>query len=73
MRQWMIDAFASAPFRGNPACVLEPLDAWPGDAAMQALAAENNQAETATPHRPNHTPVRIGRQSPVASHCKHRG
>lgn len=47
MRQWMIDAFATAPFRGNPACVLEPLDAWPSDAAMQALAAENNQAETA--------------------------
>ena len=47
MRQWMIDAFATAPFRGNPACVLEPLDAWPVDAAMQALAAENNQAETA--------------------------
>jgi predicted PhzF superfamily epimerase YddE/YHI9 len=47
MRQWMIDAFASAPFRGNPACVVEPLGAWPADAAMQALAAENNQAETA--------------------------
>jgi PhzF family phenazine biosynthesis protein len=47
MRQWMIDAFATAPFRGNPACVLEPLDAWPADAAMQALAVENNQAETA--------------------------
>ncbi len=47
MRQWMIDAFASAPFRGNPACVVEPLDDWPQEAAMQALAAENNQAETA--------------------------
>jgi len=47
MRQWTIDAFASAPFKGNPACVLEPLDAWPSDAWMQALAAENNQAETA--------------------------
>jgi len=47
MRQWMIDAFASRPFRGNPACVLEPLEAWPTDAVMQALAAENNQAETA--------------------------
>src|SRR5580704_8454258 len=47
MRQWTIDAFATAPFRGNPACVVEPLDAWPADAAMQALAAENNQAETA--------------------------
>jgi PhzF family phenazine biosynthesis protein len=47
MRQWMIDAFASKPFKGNPACVIEPLDAWPEDEWMQALAAENNQAETA--------------------------
>ena len=42
MRQWTIDAFAAAPFKGNPACVLEPMDAWPQDAWMQALAAENN-------------------------------
>lgn len=47
MRQWTIDAFASGPFKGNPACVLAPLDAWPSGAWMQALAAENNQAETA--------------------------
>jgi len=47
MRQWTIDAFASAPFKGNPACVVAPFAAWPGDAWMQALAAENNQAETA--------------------------
>ena len=47
MRQWTVDAFASAAFRGNPACVVEPLDAWPSDAWMQALAQENNQAETA--------------------------
>jgi PhzF family phenazine biosynthesis protein len=47
MRQWMIDAFAAGPFKGNPACVVEPLDAWPHDAWMQSLAAENNQAETA--------------------------
>jgi PhzF family phenazine biosynthesis protein len=47
MRQWMIDAFAAEPFRGNPACVLEPLEAWPRAARMQQLAAENNQAETA--------------------------
>ena len=47
LRQWMIDAFASQPFRGNPACVVEPFDSWPDDAWMQALAAENNQAETA--------------------------
>ena len=47
MRQWTVDAFASAPFRGNPACVVEPFDAWPDEAWMQALAQENNQAETA--------------------------
>lgn len=47
MRQWTVDAFASAPFKGNPACVVEPFEGWPSDAWMQALAAENNQAETA--------------------------
>ncbi len=47
MRQWTIDAFASGPFKGNPACVVEPFAAWPDTAWMQALAAENNQAETA--------------------------
>src|SRR5215813_2940469 len=47
MRQWTIDAFATQAFRGNPACVVEPMDAWPEAAWMQALAAENNQAETA--------------------------
>ena len=47
MRQWTVDAFASAPFRGNPACVVEPFDRWPDDGWMQALAKENNQAETA--------------------------
>jgi PhzF family phenazine biosynthesis protein len=47
MRQWTVDAFASGPFRGNPACVLEPFEAWPDDGWMQALAAENNQPETA--------------------------
>lgn len=47
MRQWTVDAFASAPFKGNPACVVEPFDAWPDDGWMQSLAIENNQAETA--------------------------
>jgi PhzF family phenazine biosynthesis protein len=47
MRQWTIDAFASGPFMGNPACVVDPFDAWPDSAWMQALARENNQAETA--------------------------
>ena len=49
MRQWTIDAFASEPFKGNPACVVEPMRGLAADAAMRmlALAAENNQAETA--------------------------
>ena len=47
MRQWTVDAFAAQPFRGNPACVVEPFDVWPSAGWMQALAAENNQAETA--------------------------
>lgn len=47
MRQWTVDAFAARAFLGNPACVVEPFEAWPDDGWMQALAAENNQAETA--------------------------
>ncbi len=47
MRQWTVDAFASVSFKGNPACVVEPFDRWPSDDWMQALARENNQAETA--------------------------
>lgn len=41
-----VDAFAGAPFTGNQAAVM-PLDAWLDDAMMQAIAAENNLAETA--------------------------
>lgn len=41
-----IDAFADRPFAGNPAAVM-PLDAWLDDAVLQAIAAENNLAETA--------------------------
>ena len=47
MRQWTVDAFAAEPFEGNPACVVEPFEAWPDADWMQALAMENNQAETA--------------------------
>ena len=47
MRQWTVDAFASEPFKGNPACVVEPFARWPDAGWMQALAKENNQAETA--------------------------
>ena len=41
-----VDAFAEAPFAGNPAAVM-PLDAWLDDATLQAIAEENNLAETA--------------------------
>jgi len=47
MRQWTVDAFAEGPFLGNPACVVEPFEVWQEDRWMQALAMENNQAETA--------------------------
>jgi predicted PhzF superfamily epimerase YddE/YHI9 len=47
MRQWTVDAFADRPFMGNPAAVVEPLEAWPDIRWMQALAAENNHSETA--------------------------
>ncbi|RYD91608.1 MAG: PhzF family phenazine biosynthesis protein, partial [Sphingomonadales bacterium] len=41
-----VDAFADRPFTGNPAAVM-PLEAWLDDAILQAIAAENNIAETA--------------------------
>lgn len=43
---FQVDAFAEAPFTGNPAAVM-PLDHWLDDAVMQAIAAENNLSETA--------------------------
>jgi PhzF family phenazine biosynthesis protein len=43
---YQIDAFASRVFAGNPAAVC-PLEEWLPDATMQAIAAENNLAETA--------------------------
>ncbi|WP_454888308.1 PhzF family phenazine biosynthesis protein [Sphingobium herbicidovorans] len=41
-----VDAFADAPFTGNPAAVM-PLDRWLDDATLQAIAQENNLSETA--------------------------
>ncbi|MFZ1614924.1 MAG: PhzF family phenazine biosynthesis isomerase, partial [Holophaga sp.] len=43
---FQIDAFADRPFQGNPAAVVV-LEAWPPKAVMQAIAIENNLAETA--------------------------
>lgn len=42
----IIDAFTDQVFAGNPAAVLV-LDAFPPDALMQGIAAENNLSETA--------------------------
>lgn len=43
---YQVDAFADRPFTGNPAAVC-PLEAWLPDVTLQAIAAENNLAETA--------------------------
>ena len=46
LRAFLVDAFAGRPFGGNPAGVV-PLEQWLPDATLQAIANENNQAETA--------------------------
>lgn len=46
MHIYQIDAFTDTVFGGNPAAVV-PLEAWLPDKIMQAIAAENNLAETA--------------------------
>ncbi|HEV8331703.1 MAG TPA: PhzF family phenazine biosynthesis protein [Steroidobacteraceae bacterium] len=38
---YKLDAFTTKRFTGNPAAVV-PLDGFPNDATMQAIAAENN-------------------------------
>jgi PhzF family phenazine biosynthesis protein len=43
---FQVDAFADGPFTGNPAAVM-PLQEWLPDEVMQAIATENNLAETA--------------------------
>ena len=43
---YQVDAFADRVFEGNPAAIV-PLSEWPADDVMQAVAAENNLAETA--------------------------
>jgi PhzF family phenazine biosynthesis protein len=43
---YQVDAFAESVFSGNPAAIC-PLEAWLPDEKMQAIAAENNLAETA--------------------------
>jgi PhzF family phenazine biosynthesis protein len=43
---YQVDAFTNERFRGNPAAVL-PMNRFPSDATMLAIAAENNLSETA--------------------------
>lgn len=43
---FQVDAFTDRRFAGNPAAVI-PLDSFPADSILQAIAAENNLAETA--------------------------
>lgn len=45
-RIFQVDAFTTRRFAGNPAAVM-PLERFPEDGLLQALAAENNLAETA--------------------------
>jgi PhzF family phenazine biosynthesis protein len=42
---YQVDAFTNTLFRGNPAAIC-PLEVWLPDPVMQAIAAENNLAET---------------------------
>ena len=46
VRMFQVDAFSERVFGGNPAAVL-PLESFPDDATMLAIAAENNLSETA--------------------------
>src|SRR5579863_5380866 len=46
LRLYQVDAFTDRLFGGNPAAVV-PLEEWPSDAVLQAIAAENNLSETA--------------------------
>ncbi|MBX2797232.1 MAG: PhzF family phenazine biosynthesis protein [Myxococcales bacterium] len=54
-----VDAFASEPFRGNPAAVVQ-LTEWLDDAVLQGIALENNLSETAflVPREPPHFDLR---------------
>jgi PhzF family phenazine biosynthesis protein len=45
-RIFQLDAFTTRLFTGNPAAVM-PMDRFPEDAVLQAIAAENNLSETA--------------------------
>ncbi|MBO5320821.1 MAG: PhzF family phenazine biosynthesis protein [Ruminococcus sp.] len=46
MKQYIVDAFTSKPFSGNPAAVCI-MDKWRSEESMMKLAMENNLSETA--------------------------
>ena len=46
LKMWQVDAFAAKVLEGNPAAIV-PLERWIDDRLMQAIANENNLAETA--------------------------
>ncbi len=50
LKMFQVDAFAERVFAGNPAAMLV-VDEWPAEDLMQAVAAENNLAETAFARR----------------------
>ena len=60
---YQIDAFANRPFEGNTAAVV-PLETWLSDELMQAIAEENNLAETAF-FVPNHGGFHIRWFTPI--------
>ena len=59
LRIVQVDAFADRPFTGNPAAVM-PLDHWLPDEILQAIAMENNLAETSFT-----VPIRRGGSEPA--------
>lgn len=46
LRLYQVDAFSAQSFGGNPAAIV-PLERWLDDRTLQAIASENNLAETA--------------------------
>lgn len=59
MKIWIVDAFASAPYTGNPAAVTI-VEQFPSGSTCQQIAAEMNLSETAfiRPLGPNHFHLR---------------
>ncbi|MDQ8203525.1 PhzF family phenazine biosynthesis protein [Pelagicoccus sp. SDUM812003] len=70
---YTVNAFADKPFTGNPAAVC-PLQKWLPDETMQAIAAQNNLAETVffTPNQDGSYQIRWftpAREVPLCGHA----